>query len=172
MQNGKRWLVGATALAMSAQLVLAAPAGAAPGEGSRPEPTPTEEPGPANPLPVTCRPIDFEDAEVVRRQGSYQLVVTGTVPYWNMTVRLTPVTYIRQPEYWEIQVEGCVSGDVVLPAVREFTATLDLEGTMGTEGIQVGDETFDLPAATPDRPDRPERPERPTRPWWKHFWRR
>lgn len=44
--------------------------------------------------------------------------------------------YIRQPEYWGIEVVGCVSG-LGLPAVAPYVVRLDLDGTIGTHGIEV-----------------------------------
>lgn len=46
------------------------------------------------------------------------------------------VTYIRRPEYWEIDVLGCENG-IGLPVLTPYTATLRLGGTVGTKGIEV-----------------------------------
>jgi hypothetical protein len=93
----------------------------------------------AAPASQTCRLIDFETAEV--RPGfvnnTFFLIVTGTVPCTNMRVELIPLIYIRQPEYWEIEVVGCLPGPICLPQVRTFTETLPLDGIIGTRGIEV-----------------------------------
>jgi hypothetical protein len=53
------------------------------------------------PVPQSVRLIDFERAEVHPGflPGTYILVVSGIKPYMTMTVSLSPLVYIRQPEY-------------------------------------------------------------------------
>lgn len=51
------------------------------------------------PASQSVRLIDFEAAKVMEKAGTYFLVVSGTKPYLNMTVRLSPLIYVRQPEY-------------------------------------------------------------------------
>ena len=91
------------------------------------------------PDPAVCKPIDFTRA-LVRLVDAPPwdrfLVVTGFKPSSSMTVLLAPVTYFRQPEYWEIDVLGCVR-TVGMPMVTPYTATLPLSGTVGTKGIEV-----------------------------------
>jgi hypothetical protein len=86
--------------------------------------------------------IDFEKATVTPKPSPatsprYELTVTGKTPSMSQRVKLVPVTYIRQPEYWAIQVSACHVGDVLLPAEGRFSATLDLTGSLGTQGIEV-----------------------------------
>ena len=86
-----------------------------------------------------CRPIDFTKAFVRALDTSPRelwLVVTGLKPSSNTEVLLLPVTYIRQPEYWEIQVLGCTRG-LGLPVLTPYTASLPLNGTIGTKGVEV-----------------------------------
>jgi hypothetical protein len=86
------------------------------------------------------RLIDFEQAEVVTLKSfppQYMLVVRGTKPYLNMRVKLAPLVYIRQPEYWGIEVVGRLRGGIGLPAVAPYTASIPLAGITGTEGIEV-----------------------------------
>lgn len=64
------------------------------------------------------------------------LVVIGDKPYLNMKVDLRPLIYIRQPEYWGIEVVGCLDG-VGLPALEHYTVFLPLRGTIGTKGIEL-----------------------------------
>ena len=54
------------------------------------------------PAPQSVRLIDFERAEVHPGflLGTYILIVSGTKPYVTMEVRLSPLVYVRQPEYW------------------------------------------------------------------------
>jgi hypothetical protein len=53
-----------------------------------------------------------------------------------MTVSLSPLVYIRQPEYWGIEVLGSLPG-LGLPAVAPYTVSLPLGGIIGTIGIEV-----------------------------------
>ena len=63
----------------------------------------------ALPQPSSCRLIDFEKAEVVPGfvEKTFFLIVSGTKPWVTMTVQLSPLIYIKQPEYWGIEVIGC-----------------------------------------------------------------
>jgi hypothetical protein len=93
----------------------------------------------AAPPDTDCRVIDFESAQVFTEPtvpARHVLVVHGDKPYLNMQVDLIPLTYIRQPEYWGIQVVGCLP-KVGLPAVAPYTVKLDLDGIIGTRGIEV-----------------------------------
>ena len=93
----------------------------------------------ALPTSQSCRVIDFDSAKVITLPTSptrHVLVVSGQKPYLNMTVSLTPLVYIRQPEYWGIEVIGYLP-ELGLPAVAPYVATLELDGTIGTRGIEV-----------------------------------
>jgi hypothetical protein len=88
----------------------------------------------------THRRIDFERAEVRVLESfppQYVLVVSGAMPYMNMVVELVPVVYIRQPEYWEIEVVGSLRGGIGLPAEKQYTVSLNLAASTGTKGIVV-----------------------------------
>jgi hypothetical protein len=93
----------------------------------------------ALPHASSCRLIDFEAAEVRPGfvPGTFILIVRGTKPYVNMNVDLVPLVYIRQPEFWGIEVTGCLPGGIGLPATAPYTASLPLNGTIGTRGIEV-----------------------------------
>ena len=94
----------------------------------------------ALPQPSSCRLTDFDEAEVRPGivSGTYILIVRGTKPYLNMEVNLTPLVYIRQPEYWGIEVIGCLRGGIGLAApTAPYIASLGLNGTIGTQGIEV-----------------------------------
>ncbi|WP_049571155.1 hypothetical protein [Nonomuraea sp. SBT364] len=94
--------------------------------------------------------IDFDEARVVPGSvpGTYVLVVSGSKPYANMAVRLSPLVYIRQPDYWGIEVEGTLPG-IGLPALAPYTVSLPLDGVVGTAGVEVigarRRETLDVP---------------------------
>lgn len=90
------------------------------------------------PMAESCRRIDFEKVEIFPGtvKGSWILVVTGTKPYINMKVELLPLIYIQQPEYWGIEVVGCLPG-FGLPAIGPYSVSLPLDGITGTKGIEV-----------------------------------
>jgi len=54
-----------------------------------------------------------------------------------MEVNLKPLVYIRQPEYWGIEVIGGLPGGIGLPTTAPYIASLPLDGTIGTQGIEV-----------------------------------
>jgi hypothetical protein len=93
-----------------------------------------------SPCRALARTVDGETAQakVVPGfvNGTYILIVQGKVPIANATVKLHPVVYTRKPEYWRIHVLQCV-GDVVLPAIGEYTASLPIDNYRGTKGIEV-----------------------------------
>ena len=68
--------------------------------------------------------------------NTFILIVAGKKPFLNMKVMLSPVTYIRQPDYWEIEVLGCTSG-IVLPTIGVYEETLSLDAFRGKKGIEV-----------------------------------
>ncbi|SDT88371.1 hypothetical protein [Stappia sp. ES.058] len=92
----------------------------------------------AQPASQSCRLIDFDKAELQTEDGGKRLflVVSGEKPTVSMRVELRPLYYVMQPEYWGVEVVGCVSG-IVLPAVAPYTEALDVTHTMGTKGIEV-----------------------------------
>lgn len=109
---------------------------------------------PRLPGDASCTPIDFTKAFVRTLDTSPReqvLVVSGLKPSSNMDVVLSPVTYIRQPEYWEIDVQGCMRG-LGLPVLTPYTATLRLAGTVGTKGVEVVGATRSLRIDVPGRP--------------------
>ena len=71
------------------------------------------------PQSESYRLIDFDDVDV--RPGfipnTFILIVSGTKPYINMKVELAPRVYVKQPDYWGIEVVGSLPG-VGLPARR------------------------------------------------------
>ncbi|MDQ1294826.1 MAG: hypothetical protein QG608_2711 [Actinomycetota bacterium] len=91
-----------------------------------------------------CRTLDFTTAEVtllpsaeaVGARPRYRLTVKGMRPASNVRVELVPLTYVRQPDFWGIEVIGCTSG-IGLPALMPYTALYDFTGSMGTCGIEV-----------------------------------
>jgi len=96
------------------------------------------------PSPASTRLIDFTEVEILTLKSfppQYILVVSGTKPYLNMDVSLVPLTYVRRPEYWGIEVIGSVSA-IGVPALAPYTGCLQLNelrttGFIGTCGIEV-----------------------------------
>ena len=86
----------------------------------------------------SCRTIDFEKTEVQPGivNNTWFLIVSGIKPYRNMKVELIPVVYITQPEYWVIEVVGCLPG-IGLPAEAPYTVAIPLDGITGTKGVEV-----------------------------------
>ncbi|HMS41715.1 MAG TPA: hypothetical protein PKE69_15900 [Pyrinomonadaceae bacterium] len=90
------------------------------------------------PSAQSVRLIGFEDAQVIGGfiNDTYILTVSGTKPYMNMEVRLSPVIYTHQPDYWEIEVVGVLSG-FGLPALAPYSVSLPLDGILGIIGVEV-----------------------------------
>jgi hypothetical protein len=91
------------------------------------------------PPPGSSRLIDFDRAEIVTLDSfppRHVLKVTGVKPFLNMEVDLVPLVYIRQPEYWGIEVVGRLRG-IGLPALAPYTVSMPLDGFIGTQGIEV-----------------------------------
>lgn len=101
----------------------------------------------------SVRKIDFEDAQVNGGfvNGTYFLTVSGEKPYLNMEVRLSPVIYVKRPEYWQIEVLGILPG-FGLPAFGRYSETIPLDGIIGTKGIEVVGATVSRRIEIPDPP--------------------
>ncbi len=102
------------------------------------------------PLAKSCRVIEFENVDVVPGivNDTWFVNVSGTKRYRNMTVRLVPLVYVKQPEYWEIEVVGCLPG-IALPALAPYSESIALDGIRGKKGIEIigatGSEKRDVP---------------------------
>ena len=93
----------------------------------------------SNPTTESCRLIDFEEAEI--RIGllpnTFFLTVRGVQPCLNMKVRLVPLVYVDCPEFWGIEVVGCLPEGICLPAQGEYNVAIGLQGITGSQGIEV-----------------------------------
>lgn len=91
------------------------------------------------PTPQSCRLVDFEEVRVDPGiiPETFFLTVRGKKPCLNMEVRLTPLVYIRCPEFWGIEVIGCLPGGICLPALGSYEVTIPLAGSIGSQGIEV-----------------------------------
>lgn len=93
----------------------------------------------ANPASKNCRLIDFDKVEVVPGffPGTFFLIVSGQKPCINMEVSLVPVVYIRCPEYWQIEVIGCLPHGICLERIGPYSVAIPLAGITGSIGIEV-----------------------------------
>jgi hypothetical protein len=122
-------LLTAGVLAAAAVAVPVLAGGASAAGTVRPKPTT----GPAQ----NCRLIPFDKAEAFKAtSGQVTLVVTGVAPTSGTTVKLVPLVYVRQPEYWGIQVIGCTPA-ITLPVITPWAVKQDVTGTVGTAGLEV-----------------------------------
>jgi hypothetical protein len=107
----------------------------------------THDSDPLQALPVaqSTRLITFETAQIISLMiypPRPVLVVSGYKPYPTMTVKLVPLMYVRQPDYWGIEVVGAPPGQGRLIPMASITRTpysveLDLAGVTGKLGIEV-----------------------------------
>jgi hypothetical protein len=138
LRNSTRTRLGILAAAAVAAAALVQPVLAGGASAARPVPPthPTRPTKPTEPAQV-CQLISFDKAEVVQSpSGQVTLYVAGLAPSSGVTVKLVPLVYIRQPEYWGIQVIGCSSG-TNLTVLTPYVAKADVTSTLGTEGIEV-----------------------------------
>jgi hypothetical protein len=85
------------------------------------------------------RRLDFDHAQVITLRSfppQFILRVSGSKPYATMDVELVPFVYVRQPDYWEIEVVGSlrIPG---MPVPTPYAVSLPLAGSLGTRGIEV-----------------------------------
>lgn len=85
------------------------------------------------------RRLDFERFDIVPGviPGTHFLTVAGTKPCSNMRVSLSPLIYIRCPEYWGIEVVGHLPGGTCLSRIVPYEETIELTGITGSVGIEV-----------------------------------
>ncbi len=99
-----------------------------------------ENADPSKSCKLLARTIDGTAADAIVSPGivnnTFILIVKGKKPYLNMKVVLSPLTYVQEPEYWGIEVLGCVAG-IVLPTVGRYDEFLPLDGIRGTKGIEI-----------------------------------
>jgi hypothetical protein len=99
-----------------------------------------QPPTPELPPAQSSRLIDFERAEAIALMiyppRPAVLVVSGRKPFANMQVSLNPLRYIKQPEYWGVEVVGCMP-PTGQPAIIPYVVELDLTGIGGTSGVEV-----------------------------------
>ena len=90
-------------------------------------------------------PLDFRKAIVGKGpgEGSLMLTVSGDKPRearGGAAVKLVPLSYTEQPEYWKIEVLWD-SADTVVPMVTPFSVSIALDQIRGAKGVEVVGET-------------------------------
>ena len=91
------------------------------------------------PPPVTCSTIDFEQASVAPDPNDPTqsvLTVSGTKPSLSMSVSLNQLVYIQQPDFWGIEVVGCMP-EIGLPATAPYKVTHTFTPPLGKCGVEV-----------------------------------
>jgi hypothetical protein len=113
----------------------------------------------SNPAAQSYRLLDFDSVTVTPGiiNGTFFLTVTGSKPCLNMRVELSPLIYIRCPEYWGIEVVGHLPHGLCLPAMGRYEETIELTGITGSRGIEVigasGTERRDVTGGCSDAQD-------------------
>lgn len=95
----------------------------------------------ALPKASTCRLIGFNNAHAHPGfvNGTWFLHVSGDKPWSNMVVALIPAIYITTPDYWQVEVVGCLYG-MGLPAMTPYhvtSAQFSRGYGIGHKGIEV-----------------------------------
>ena len=90
-------------------------------------------------------PLDFRKATVAPgpKRGSFVLTVSGDKPRDSENgspVKLQPMVYETQPEYWRIEVLWD-EDEAVVPIITPFSVSISLDGVRGTRGIRVAGQT-------------------------------
>ena len=88
------------------------------------------------PAVESCRLVPFDDYSIAKTDPPI-LVVRGTAPCLNMEVSLQPVVYVQCPDYWRIEVVGCLPGGFCLTATKPYVAYISLAGIIGSKGIEI-----------------------------------
>lgn len=91
------------------------------------------------PQSQAVRLIGFDDARVFPHPLvpiNHFLLVTGTKPFANMRVQLVPRVYIRQPDFWGIEVTGSLPG-VGVPGDTPYSVEIELLGISPRIGIEI-----------------------------------
>lgn len=84
----------------------------------------------------SCRRISFDSYEILE-SAPPMLVVRGEAPCANMEIFLQPRIYVRCPEFWGIEIAGCLPGGICLTSIKPFQVSISLGGIVGSEGIEI-----------------------------------
>lgn len=96
------------------------------------------------PSSSVCRLISFDKAHAQPGfvSGTWFLHVNGEKPWSNMVVALIPAIYITTPDYWQIEVVGCLYG-MGLPAMTPYQVT----SAQFTRGYGIGHKGIEVVGA-------------------------
>ena len=100
------------------------------------------DPDEATPVDTVDFLVDFERAEVITPMiypPRPRLVVSGVTAF-PVRVTLVPLVYVSRPPYWGIQVVGSSPATPhASPTITNvaYNVELDLEGLLGSEGVEV-----------------------------------
>lgn len=96
------------------------------------------------PASSTCRLIGFDSANAYPGivNGTWFLHVRGEKPWSNMTVTLVPAIYITTPDYWQVEVVGCLYG-IGFPAMTPY----DVTGGEFSRGYGIGHKGIEVVGA-------------------------
>lgn len=85
-----------------------------------------------------CQELDFDAVELKQIDKGYWVVkVRGSKPHAHMKVELVPSSHQSQPDYWDINVHGCVKEDIKHPKMTPFEVTLPIAACRGIKGIEI-----------------------------------
>jgi len=92
----------------------------------------------ALPMAESCRLLPVESASVRPgiANGTHFLMVSGTKPYAAMKVRIMPLIYVRRPEWWGIEIVGCLEDGIVTDQTGTYSEQKEI-WFWGTKGIEV-----------------------------------
>jgi hypothetical protein len=85
--------------------------------------------------------VDFEKAEVGpgSKAGSLVLTVTGNTPSSSPSgteVKLSPVAYVTQPDFWRIEVLWDRAG-AIFQSLHPYSVSMPVDGVRGEQGVEV-----------------------------------
>lgn len=99
---------------------------------------------------AVCRPAQFRAAELATSDGGHLLKVTYVEPDVLSVPILSPLIYVKAPDYWQLNFQYCSTADGVagiLPLAREqhmrslpgteTIADFPLGGVIGLKGIDL-----------------------------------
>jgi hypothetical protein len=102
------------------------------------------------PPATTCRTLPYDTVQIVPGivPGTWFATVRGSKPLKSMDVRVVPVAYVRQPEYWLMEVVGCYQSPT-LQITGSYSVVADISTTRGKKGIEIRgankSEKFEVP---------------------------
>lgn len=90
------------------------------------------------PLAESCRllPVDCASLRPGFVNDTYFLLVSGIKPYAAMTAKLLPRIYTRKPDWWEVEVVGCLESGIVADVTGPYSEQKEI-WFWGNKGIEV-----------------------------------